>query len=169
MNLMNSGIKFNPKLLLVGLLVAAGVSTYVVKIKEAKAAVGVTGLTGKYSCVGNRNFAPVNGYMQNSSSVGANFLTIVDFDAHTTSALVMTNSNWGQGSVTAATVTATGSFTEAAGAISGSYQLTETITAGGSTFTNKDNIILANSGNTFFYSVDGSSDVSPETGVCQKQ
>jgi hypothetical protein len=170
MNLMNSGIKFNPKLLLVSLLVAAGVSTYVVKIKEAKAAVGLTGLTGKYSCVGNRNFAPMMTYMQNSTGVGANFLWLLDFDAHTHNGVIFTNSNWNQGTVNATTMTATGTFTETAGPISGTYRINSSLTVNdNTTTTNVANIVISNSGNTFFYSTDAGSNKSPETGVCQKQ
>ena len=156
--------------ILAGLLVASGIMTYGFNTHIAKAAVGVTGLTGKYSCVGNRNFAPMMANLQNSSTVGANFLTILDFDAHTESGIIFTNSNWNQSSVTSSTFTYTGTFTETAGPISGSYKITTSISfSNGSTGTSSTNILLANSGNTFFYSTDAASNISPETGVCQKQ
>jgi hypothetical protein len=166
---MNFNIKLNPKLLLVGLLIAAGVSTYVVKMKDARATVAVSGLTGKYSCVGNRNFAPTIAYLQSSTDVGANFLTILNFDARTTSTIAFLNSNWNQGSVSATTFTADGTFTEAIGPIPGSYQLTQTMRVSGTDFIFKVNILPSNSGNTLFYSASASTDLTPETGVCQKQ
>ena len=170
MSALNLNIKLNPKFLLIGLLIAVGVGGYVVKMKDARAAVGATGLTGKYSCISNRNFAPMMTYMQNSATIGANFLTIMDFDAHTMNSIVFTNSNWNQGSVTATTMTATGTFTEATGPIAGSYKLSGTVTAiDNTTSPLAANILLANSGNTYFYSVDASANKSPESGVCQKQ
>jgi len=175
MNLINSGIKFNPKLLLVGLLVAAGVSTYVVKIKEVKAAVGASGLTGKYSCMTNRNFSPSFTYLTgaNSNTVGANSLAILDFDAHTTNLIIYTNSAWNTQNTTAAVGTGTGTFSEASGPITGSYTLNHSVTfsTGGGANTVAMNIVPSNSGNTFFLSLSPTTGngQTPETGVCQKQ
>ena len=162
--------KINSKMLLVALLVAAGISTYTIKIKDAKAAVGVSGLTGKYSCLSNRNFLPAAAWLVGGATTGANALAILDFDAHTSNILVFTNSNWGQSSVTSSTITATSTFTEVAGPISGSFQTVETYTpSSGPTFTSKTNFVVANSGNTLFFSTDASANKTPETGVCQKQ
>jgi hypothetical protein len=167
--------KFNPKLLLVGLLIAAGVSTYVVKIKEAKAAVGASGLTGKYSCMTNRNFSPNVVYLTGTSSdtVGANTLGILDFDAHTSNLIIYYNDNWNTSTAAAGVTTGTGTFSEAAGPITGSYTLTQSITFAGdsSASTVAMNIVPSNSGNTFFLSLKPTSGngQTPETGVCQKQ
>lgn len=168
MNLMNSGIKFNPKLLLVGLLVAAGVSTYVVKIKEAKAA-GVSGLSGTYSCMTNRNFAPMMTYMQGSTGVGANTLATFNFDTGGVEIAVYTNSAWGTSNPTAQVGSTTGTFTQATGPITGSYTLSATVTGNSNPI--KMNVLPSNAGNTLFVSMTPSTGNggTPETGVCQKQ
>lgn len=172
---LNSINKFSPKLLLVGLLIAAGISAYVVKIKEAKAAVGASGLTGKYSCMTNRNFPPSFTRLTGagSNTVGANTLGIFDFDAHTVNLIVYYNSNWNTSSTTAGVTTGTGTFSEAAGPITGSYTLTNSIAfaVDGSTNTVAMNIVPSNSGNTFFLSLSPTTGngQTPETGVCQKQ
>jgi hypothetical protein len=169
MSTINLNIKLNTKLLLIGLLIAAGVSTYAVKMKDAKAAVGISGLTGKYSCMGNRNFAPVMASIVNANTVAANFLVIIDFDAGTTSGIVFANSAWNTAQVTSSSLIGTGTFTVVAGPITGSYQAIETATINGSTVTSRINMIPSNSGNTLFYSGDSSTTTRPETGVCQKQ
>ena len=167
--------KISAKLLLAGLLVAAGISTYTIKIKDAKAAVGVSGLTGKYSCMTNKNFPPSFTYLTgvNSNVVGANTLGIFDFDAHTTNLIIYTNSNWNTQTVSASTATATGTFSEAAGPITGSYTLTHSVTfsVGGGVNTVAMNMIPSNSGNTLFISLTPTTGngQTPETGVCQKQ
>jgi hypothetical protein len=172
---MNFNIKLNPKLLLVGLLIAAGVGGYIVKIKDAKAAVGVSGLTGKYSCMTNRNFPPSNTYLTGagSNTVGANTLGIFDFDAHTLNLIIYYNSAWNTQSTTAGVSTGTGSFTEATGPITGSYTLTNRITfaVDGSVGTVAINMVPSNSGNTLFLSISPTTGngQTPETGVCQKQ
>jgi hypothetical protein len=166
---MNFNIRLNPKLLLVGLLIAAGVGGYVVKMKDARAAVGVSGLTGKYSCISNRNFAPVMTYFQNGTA-GANDLTIFDFDTHTLNTVYFANGNWNTGSVNSSTVTGTGTFTESTGPITGSYKGTTSVTySDNSTSTGGVNFLLSNSGNTIFFSVDAAYNKAPATGVCQKQ
>ena len=67
----STGIK-----IFLGLLAASGIMTYGFKTHIAKAAVGVTGLTGKYGCMTNRNFPPTTAWLNGNNNTGANFLYI---------------------------------------------------------------------------------------------
>jgi hypothetical protein len=167
--------KFTSKIVLAGLLIAVGISTYVVKIKEAKAA-GISGLTGTYSCMSNRNFAPFMNSMQNSDRVGSNFLMTLNFDNSNAALIAALQSAWNSSTAqpTTTVVSATGTFIQTAGLIPGSFGVTATFTSSGASGIRAFNVLPANSGNTLFISnamVTGGADsgIEPETGVCQKQ
>jgi len=137
-------------------------------IATGASAAGVSGLTGKYSCLTNRNFAPAVAYDQGSSSTGANFMFTLDFDTQTAGMLIFLNSGWNTGSLSAKVVSGSGvSFTQSNGPVTGFYVVTVTFPNGGGS--KSWNILPANSGNTLFLSNTGNEAPEPETGICQKQ
>lgn len=151
--------------ILAALFIASGIMTYGFKTHIAKAAVGVTGLTGKYGCMTNRNFPPTTEWLTGNSNTGANFLYILDFDAGTGVAAIFLNNNWGlKNNVTSSVVAASGAFTQANGPAAGIYTINFT---DGQSY----NLVPVNSGNTLFLSAASTVNygTTPETGICQKQ
>jgi hypothetical protein len=138
-------------------------------------AANIAGLTGSYVCMTNRNFAPFAASIVGASGKSSNALFNINFDTGQMSGIVSVTDNWGQTSPkpVQSNITISGTFNLSAGLISSSYLITNTFTASGSNsaVTNSANFMVANSGNTLFFSLvpNPNSAAEPETGICQKQ
>lgn len=169
-----SNLKLNHKLLIAGLLVAAALATYGVKMKDARAA-GFSGLTGTYSCMTNVNFPPMTNFLTTRGTYSyANSLAVINFTTGAINISSYQNNAFGNATNPQPIVVPyAGTFTESAGNIPGSTALTATVAGNPSPLS--INILPANSGNTVFIQALFTGTLSsgngqiPETGVCQKQ
>ena len=148
-----------------GLIAVAAAGGVGMKVKESHAT--TTALTGQCGMLFSSSFAGMDAKLANGGSVtvGTNFLVLMDFTAGTLDMQKVNIQNYGNtATATAAAQHATLTFTQAAGPVAGSYQLT--LNDGSSSIVN---ILPVNSGNTFLVQYVGSGGGSvPGNGVCQK-
>lgn len=157
----NINIRFNPKIISALLLVSV-IGFFGFKHNPTKAS--TTALTGQCGMLFTRSFFGFETAQNGQSGQVHNSLVYIDFDAGTGQLANATISNFGLINATAAIGNSiqSGTFTQSAGPVTGSYTLTMN---NGVTI----NVLPVNSGNTFLIQLPGNgTSMSPATGVCQR-
>ena len=139
-------------------------------------AANIAGLTGKYTCLTNVNFAPFSSFNIGTTN-HSNNLSVINFDTMESTGISSVTINWGKSSPAPiqSNVVFNSTFSIDTGLIPGSYLITSNIVfvVSGTTYTQtyQLNMIPANLGNTLFSSQvpNANNPVAPETGICQKQ
>ena len=161
MNNLTINVRFNSKIVTL-LLAVAIVVFFGFTHKQTKAT--TTALTGQCGMLFTRTFFGFETAQNAQSGQVPNSLVYIDFDSGSGQLANATISNFGLSNATAAIGSSvqSGTFTQSAGPVTGSYTLT---------FTNgvTINVMPVNSGNTFLVQLPGNgTSMSPATGVCQK-
>ena len=142
------------------------------EIKTAHAVTNVSGLTGQYGCMMNRNSSGYSALWQGHNGTWTNMISYIDYSNNTTKGLANQTDNYNTTNVTTTTKLFTTTFTETAvTGVTGTYKTVHSVTnpdgsdGGTATFIG----IVVNSGNTILMTQteDGQAKAT-WSGVCQK-
>ncbi len=141
-------------------------------VKTAQATTNVSGLTGQFGCMMNRNGSGYGALWQGHNGTWTNMIVYVDYSNNTTKGMATQTDNYNTTSVTTSTKQFTATFTETAvTGVTGTYKTVHSVTnsdgsdGGTATFIG----IVVNSGNTILMTQteDGQAKAT-WSGVCQK-
>lgn len=141
-------------------------------VKTAQATTNVSGLTGQYGCMLNRNGSGYGALWQGHNGISTSLVSYVDYGTNTSTGMLTMANSYNTTSVTTTTEKFTTTFTETAVAgVTSVYKLTNTVTnadgtpGGTATFIG----IVVNSGNTILMTQTEEAQAKATwSGVCQK-